>query len=359
MEFRKITGGSTKKEKIRISQKPYGANGKVIRISSLKFSGDCSESVNGEFWVAWSDTYVLKKNSWYFGQGDQILLSGEGQMLQYGKVVNNGNFIINDSPRDNLGNTFYAIDKNGNTLIQYKFEETVSKNAISQDGNFAVCDCGGFLYFFDINSSSLIWKIKPRCGSGYACIIDVEKKQLHIKYLDERVYRYDFEGNFIDKEKWEEERITYGTIDELYLIAKELLSAIAKKHSTAAGSPISQDIADRVLSVLNHALTAKEIDQYPKYKSIFYRMLGEVYEFQYDTDRAIENFEWALQFEQNPLETAKIYRLLGEVYESRYDIDQAIKNFESALQLNPKVGVKKRLNNLEKIQSEEKSRSIY
>jgi len=354
MEFKKFTGNSIKKEKIRISEKPYGAGGKHARISSFKFSGDCSQSPNGEFWVAWSDAYVLKKNPCYFGHCDQILLSGEGQSPEYGKVANNGNFIINDGPRNRIGNTFYAIDKNGNTLIQRSFEVNVHMNGISDDGNFAFCDCMGVLYFFDLDSRSLLWQIIPECGRGEytTYLFDTEKRHLHIciKSRNERIYRYDFEGNFIDKEKWEEEKITYGTMGELYYIAKERL--------TTACSPVSQDKSDEVLSLLNRALSKNEMYQNERYKALIYKLMGEVYETQNDTDRAIENYEWALQFEQKPQEKAKTYRLLGEAYESQFNIDQAIENYESALQLDLKVGVKKKLNKLEQLRADDESRSI-
>jgi tetratricopeptide (TPR) repeat protein len=149
-------------------------------------------------------------------------------------------------------------------------------------------------------------------------------------------FRYDFEGNFLDKEKWWEAKIAFATASELYYIVKERL--------TIEGSDISPNKADELISLLNRALMPKETDDNPNFKARIYEMLGEVYETQNEIEHAIGNYTWALSLSSE--NEASIYRKLGEIYESQYEIEQAIKHYEIALHCNPKVGVKKKLEKL-------------
>ncbi len=345
MKFQKFIEDSAKKRKITVSEMPFVTVKKIARINSLKFSGNYSDSQSGEFWIAYCDTYVLKKNPCYFGQGNQILLFGEGQRPDSGKVANNGTFIIHDCLKEG-GSTFFAFNKEGNILIQQKGGMSIyNNNAISSDGKFAACMIDSYLHFFDLELCSLQWKIKSATlggcsfSSGSYYRVDAENRLLFLQCRNNDLsYRYDFEGNFLDKEKWEEDKVAYATPSELYYIVKE--------HLTIEGSAISPNKADELISLLNRALAAKETDHNPNLKAQIYEMLGEVYETQNEIDQAIGNYEWALSLE--PEHKAYIYRKLGEAYESQYKIDQAIENYEMALHCNPKVGVKRKLDKLNK-----------
>ena len=88
------------------------------------------------------------------------------------------------------------------------------------------------------------------------------------------------------------------------------MSLIARDRFKEISDNLSNEEAEEILSLLSNALK-KGLDEYPN-------------------------------------EKASVYRTIGEVHEALGKIDDAIKNYEIALQINPKVGVKRRLNALKK-----------
>lgn len=50
---------------------------------------------------------------------------------------------------------------------------------------------------------------------------------------------------------------------------------------------------------------------------------------------------------EHPYFCSNVYRKIGEIYERVNSIEKAIENYKIALELNPKVGVKRKLKNLE------------
>lgn len=294
----------------------------MIRVPSIDFFGVFSESETQLYTVAWADsdqsqgiggfreggegTYILLKNS-------QVLLTGSSQRPNDGKVADTGIFVINDWLfGEGLNGIFYVFNKSGEQLVNHRFEANLLNNGISSDGKYAVCQCansdtddGGVLAFFDLESRSLTWKASPISGWADSYSFDSINRHLYLEYRDKGKYRYDFEGNFIDRERWEKERVNYASAFELSFIAKEQLKD--------AGGNLSPDKARELLSLLNRALE-KGIDKYPN-------------------------------------EQALIYRTIGETYESIGNTSEAIKNYELALQLNPKVGVKRKIVALKKEKS--------
>ena len=344
MEFTKFIDDFNKKRKIRVSEIGYGG-GYFAQISSLKFLGNLSYSENGKFWIAYCDSYVRKKNPCYLGHGNKILLFGEGQRPRSGKVANNGTFTICEHSEGD-SSSFFVLDKEGNVLIQQKSMRNCDNNAISEDGKYALCMIDDVLCFFDLESLSLKWKIEPLRlryfsllqGSYYR--ISAEKKLLFLQTMNNNLcYRYDFEGNFLDAEKLEKDKLTYAKPLDLYSFSKSILDE--------EGSTLSPDKADELFSLLYRALAFKEIDYMLDFKAEIYELIGEVYLTQKNTDLAIESYKMALIFD--PRHIAKIYRKLGEIYEYLYETDEAILNFEMALKHNKNIGVKRKLDKLKKL----------
>lgn len=293
-----------------------------VRIGSMDFYGQYSESPSGVFLIAWSDfdqsrgvggfrergegTYVLAENG-------KAIRSGQVQRPNDGKVANNGTFIINDWMfGEGLKGIFYAFDMSGRQLVKHRFSANLFNNGMSEDGRYAVCQCansdtedGSVLAFFDLEKGSLLWKIQPESGRADSYYIDCVKKELLLGYRERGKYRYSFAGHFIDKDKWEVERIDYASAFELSIIAKERY-----KEKTSA---LSEADAQEILLLFDRALK-KGLDEYPNEKASVYRTMGEVKEF------------------------------LGKTTE-------AIQNYELALELNPKVGIKRHLDVLKKLKS--------
>ncbi|HUT17416.1 MAG TPA: hypothetical protein VMW84_03870 [Acidobacteriota bacterium] len=285
-----------------------------VSVDSTHFFGPYSESENGKFLVAWSDTDREKgiggfrergEGSYILAEDTVVVISGRLQRPNDGKVANNGTFIINDWMfGEGLKGTFYAFDKLGNQLVQHRFTANLFNNGIAEDGRFAVCQCansdtedGRILAFFDLVKGILLWKIYPITGWADSYRFDPEKKELILRYREKGEYRYTFAGQFVDKEKWEVERVNFASAFELSLIAKERFKE--KYHS------LNEADAQEILLLLERALN-KGLDEYPN-------------------------------------EKAAVYRTIGEVKESLGTIPDAIHYYEMALKLNPKVGIKRRL----------------
>ncbi len=318
--FRK--DNKTETSKTHKGSEVFKSGNEFVSIRSMDFYGQYSESPDGVFLIAWSDfnqslgvggfrefgegTYILSENC-------KVLRSDRLQRPNDGKVANNGTIIINDWMfGEGLKGTFYALDKSGRQLIKYRFSANLFNNGISEDGHYAVCQCAksdteddSVLSFFDLEKESFLWKIIPESGRADSFYFDCVKNELHLRYNERETYLYDFAGNFIDKGKWEVERINYVSAFELSIIAKE--------HYKEKASSLSEADAQEILSLLDRALK-KGLDEYPN-------------------------------------EKATVYRTMGEVKESLGKTIEAIHNYELALELNPKVGIKHRLNLLKKLKS--------
>ena len=292
---------------------------RMIRVASMNFFGPYSESLNKKFLVGWSDSDSEQgiggfresgEGSYILAENGKVIVTGKLQRPNDGKVANNGTFIINDWMfGEGLCGTFYAFDKIGTNLIKYHFEANLYNNGISEDGKYAVCQCansdtedGGVLAFFDLEIGRILWKKSPESGWADSYLFDCQNHYLYLVYRDKGKFRYTFEGEFIDKDKWEDARIKYASSFELSLIARDRFKEVSDN--------LSNEEAEEILSLLSKSLN-KGLDEYPN-------------------------------------EKASVYRTIGEVHEALGKIDDAIKNYELALQINPKVGVKRRLNALKK-----------
>jgi tetratricopeptide (TPR) repeat protein len=314
----------SRKKKIEVAETRSGnilskTGENFVSVYSTDFFGPYSESENGKFLIAWSDADREKgiggfresgEGSYILAEDTVVLISGRLQRPNDGKVANNGTFIINDWMfGEGLKGTFYAFDKLGNQLVQHRFTANLFNNGIAEDGRFAVCQCansdtedGGALAFFDFEKGILLWKIHPESGRAESYYFDCEKKELLLRCRERGEYRYSFAGQFIDKDKWEAERINYASAFELSLIAKERFKE--------KGTGLSEADAQEILLLLGRALK-KGLDEYPN-------------------------------------EKAAVYRTMGEVKESFGEISDAINAYELALELNPKVGIKRHLDILKK-----------
>jgi tetratricopeptide (TPR) repeat protein len=252
-----------------------------------------------------NNKYLL---AWVPGSGQIVLLEGENIILNFklnqpydGKVSNNGNFVISDNA------IFYGFDLNGNKLIKHNFQSNIYSCGISPDGDFAICqtfnsdneDCN-VLCFFDLIHDELLWKMGSETEWTNSYFIDEKEKLIRLTYEDGRQYKYNFNGEFLDFELLNKERIKNANEFELYDIAREKLNNI--------NNVLTEDNSKEILVLLNRAL-AKNRPQYSNQK-------------------------------------ATIHRLIGEVYEKLRNFKYAINHYEEALNLNPKIGLKKKLEKL-------------
>jgi tetratricopeptide (TPR) repeat protein len=298
-------------------------NGGSLAIHKLNYHGEFHRSENGRFILSWSDMDLEACRTWAGeiragsrekGHGgyllldeDKIILQGKLERPNDGKVSDQGVFILNDwmFKVEQIG-TFYAFKPNGQKLIQHKFNANLYNNGLSKNGKFAVCQTansdnedGNKLSFFDLDKQKLMWKIEPipQWANNYG--FDVEKEILSLFYENGRTYRYDFNGNFLDSEKWEKEQFESANGYELFEMAMEKKEELKSRIANLS-------TYNEFISLMKKALE-KGVSEY--YQSLIHRELGETYQ--------------------------KIGILAEAIY-----------HFEKAISLNPKIGVKKVLKSL-------------
>ncbi len=280
-------------------------NDTFARVDDINFFGSFSKSLNGLFTIAWSDfdwesgiggfrtsgegTYIIAKN-------DVVKQIGKLERPNDGKISNNGNFIINDWLfGEGLKGIYYAFNLSGEILLKHSFSANLYNNSISENGRYCVCQCcnsdtddSNTLNFFDLEEGSILWKTNPETGWADSYYFDCEKMELHLTYKEKGIFRYSFNGNFLDKEKWETERINYLSAYEISDLAKERFKE--KKNN------MNEEIAEEIILLFERALE-EGLYKYPNETAIVYRTIGEIKELLRNIPEAIHYYE--LAFEHN------------------------------------------------------------
>ncbi len=288
----------------------YSINGNFLSIGD--FTGEYHQSPNGKFILAWKNQnengrYILLERG-------KVKLQAKMRHPNNGMISNSGVFILSDLTPKGMYGVFHIINADGETLIKQKCKANLGSTAISDDGTFAVCQAlestsrsdSCKLFFFDIKNKKLLWnKLPETIGSELnwpkSYRFDTKKKMLYLMHDKNRVYRYTFEGTFIDFKLYRQDCINNGNDIEFLQAIKELkeeLSVNTDSHGY-----------DELVAPLTKGL-----------KRFF------------DKDTK-----------------SKIHRVLGEIYHLQGNDAEAIKHFETALKLNPRVGVKRTLEKLKKI----------
>lgn len=273
----------------------------IVSIESLDFVGTSSESPDGRFTIAFSNTF----GSYVLAKSGIVICQGKLERPWDGHVANNGTFVIVDwLLGSGLESEFWAFDLAGGILFRQRFQANAVNAGISDSGDYAVIQLsnsetadGGKLMFVDLRRQAILWQKRPESRWASSYVFDDKAQTLGLVYRDCGAYKYSYEGEFIDATRWRDERIIFASVFELILIAKDEMSS---PHPNLS----------RVLQLVDRA-------------------------FQKD-------------LADHRQELAYAYRLLGEVQECRGVFQGAMDNYERALSINPKVGVKRRLATLKK-----------
>lgn len=299
--------------KIESKNKGYA----IIKINHESYLTQYKDSPNQQYTLYWEEgketaSNKIVTNCFLFKQDKYISKRKVNFTINNCSVSNIGNFAIDCYiPGSNdLKHTLYAFSET-KKLLEKKFNASIYSVSISENGNYVVCqtcnsdnDDGNTISFFNLESKKMLWKITGEIFWTFKHIIDIDNKK--IWFIDDEYgeFAYDFEGNFIDKDKYLIECRKRASPWQVCDEAKELLKTILESDIEKKDS-----------------------------------IIDKVYEL---TEEAF------LKLELNPdVNTESIaYRLRGEIAELRQDKDEAIKMYEKALALNPKVGVKMRLKKL-------------
>ncbi|MGD0877009.1 MAG: tetratricopeptide repeat protein [Anaerolineales bacterium] len=253
------------------------------------------------------------EKDWEYWNNGKIVLLEDGKVIfqdelerpDRGKVANNGIFIINDlKTGGGLKSNFLAYTCSGKRIVQHLFSANLHNNGLSYNGQYAVFQLARSdttdshtMALFDLESGKLLWQKVPETWIANSFEFDIENNAIYLVYEDSRKFKYSLlNGEFLDEEKWYQDRIQYGTGFDLIKLAEGSLSSTNNSEFE---------------SVDNNALSLYIL--------------------------AVERLK------DSPFFRAQTYRKIGEIYERLQDFGNAVNNYELALKYNPKVGVKNKL----------------
>ncbi len=277
-------------------------------------------SANGMHLLAWKDShdeigrqgqrrtiagrYLLRRNN-------KVILHEKMTRPSLGKVANNGAFVLVDlmGHGGGLRGKLKVFDSGGAVQFEHLFSAIPFSTGLSDDGAFAVCqtcnsnsDDGNSLSFFDVSARGLVWKIHPPTGWADSYRIDSASRRFYCHYRNLGDFAYDFSGQFLDEPKWRAARLEKGTL-------WEVIGAVNDELAEARSLGRIQE-PEKLMSALNRVKT--------------------------DTSNIRADSQ------------AKIERAIAEVHDVQGQSVEAIVHYENAIELDPKIGVKRRLESLRK-----------
>ena len=281
-----------------------------MSIPSLNFFGSFARSPNGRYTLIWRDGTGTHGGARENGEGRYLLLDegmlivdGRMQRPNDGKVANSGIFILNDwrFSSDLIG-TFWAFRHDGSLIFSRTFTANLFNNGLSENGMLACCqtcnsstDDSGKLTIFDLVAGRETSNSVAESGWAQEYEFVAGTSAIQLCYLHGRgSFRYRLSGEFTDREKW----IFKGLYDgDLYM---------ARRVLDQASGPLDAGQAERLIKCVEKGLRLPEWREH-------------------------QAFGW---------------RVRGEIYEACNDLPEATRSYEKAVGLDPKIGVKRRLQKL-------------
>jgi hypothetical protein len=288
----------------------------MLAIPALDFFGVYRRSPNGRFRVAWRDGHGERGGARDAGEGhyvlidgDQIVAQGRMQRPNDGKIADNGNFILNDWRfTAELSGTFWAFKADGSPILSQPFGANLFNNGLSADGTFAACHTcnsgsesdSAVLAIFDLTRGEELTRFRAESGwpNNYEFLPD--KRIIRLGYANgEGEFAYTLNGEFIERDRWIGARLERG---DLHMVRSLL--------DEADGKP-ERNLATRLLAAV---------------------------------DAGLSHANW-----RDDQSQAIGWRLRGEVLQSMGAPSEALECYEKALKLNPKIGIKRRVGQLQKV----------
>lgn len=274
------------------------------------------ESPNNKFALCWQysgELYIFEENKLVFKKKINTGIKRKPT------IGNNGNFVfvsyVDSEPPHSLLYAFNLEKK----LFAKKYKALISSASISPDGNYAICQTcnsdnndGDTLSFFDLNKNERLWKVKSEVFWTDELRFDIDNKKIWFINEEYGEFAYNFDGCFVDKDKYQLERRKKAEPWEVCNEAKELLREI---NGTELDTGKKEEILNQIFAL---------------------------------TEEALQKLESQDPANRNTETESLAHRLRGEFAEYKDKLPEAIESYEKALSLNPKIGVKQRLNKLKK-----------
>ena len=265
-------------------------------------------SPNRTFCVSYSDGHY-SNDKWKNGgialiKDNQLLFKKKLQRPNDCFVSNDGIVIVCDwLNTDALTGKFLIFNSIGEELFSKKTTANLGNCAISDNSQIALFEThssdtndGDKIFIVDILQKQVIHKFE-RPTSFNSAIIDTDAKGIKLKDHKGFVFEIDYEGNQTNAEEYKNHILAKGTVSDRLWVYADTPDEIKLKDP-------------KYLELLTKALTDKDAS------------------YSFGKDR--------------------IYRMIGEYHEANDDITQTIENWENAISINPKVGLKRKLDTLKK-----------
>lgn len=274
-------------------------------------------SPNGRFILGWLDANPEGNRGGFreSGKGKYVLLEGtrlraRGYMERPndGKVADNGTFVLNDWLfGSGLNGDFYAFRVDGSPILKRHFNANLLNNGLAPNGSLAVCQTcnspdkadNSVLAIFDLVEGRELTRVNPEPGWADQYEFPLYSKTVGLRLRDPLgTFFYSCSGEFIDRQRWIMESLATG---QLNLVKRLMEEAV----STAQTADYRRWL-DAVESGLKH----------PQYRERSGQALG--------------------------------FRLKGQCLDALGRPIEALEAFDKALKHDPKIGVKRRAEQLRK-----------
>ncbi len=297
----------------------FGHN--IVSIDALGFMGQQARSPDGRYRLLWSDRSPDGRHggyredghgTWMLLRDDRVVISGQAERPQDGRVADNGIFILHDWMfGQGLQGRFLAFGPDGSARISQDIAANLTSNSLAPDGRVAICQtarapgspdsCQYIVFDVEGGRELARWEVETGWAAHYEW--DCDAKRVFLCMQDGERVAYDFSGTMIDREAWQLRRIAAGDLAVIRAI-------------TSGQNEMDDALREAVLAGL--AFAARNADIWSQ---------------------------------------ARAFRQLGELHEGAGDTGQAIKAYDEALAIDPRIGVARRVEQLRKSHSSKGTQS--
>lgn len=292
-----------------------------LSIDAIDWGGLFKKSPNRKWAVSWRDQTPDGSRGGHreSGEGRYILVNlstgavtAQGSMPRpnQGKVADNGTFSIEDWHfGSSLSGTFHVYSADGSSIISRTFTANILESGLSKNGKLAYCmtansptEDAAKLTLFDLDTRQMLFSIRPRRFGADKIEFDEKNRQLVFKVSGGGEYRYGADGVILDE----------NSADNAFLHSTDYSAVILTAEAMLKGDTSTLAIEKRqeILEALVRA-----------------RGLGA---------------------DENPAWKPTALKVQGLAHEALSQAEEAIACYEEALSLNPKIGVKRKLDSLRK-----------
>lgn len=317
--FKKLKVAQQRGESIRIPSQTIELSKSFMSVDLIGYGGLYSFSKSKNWAISWRDSDPAVGRGGHrengFGEyvladlaGDVVSVHGKMQRPNNGSVADNGSFSLEDWHfGSTLSGTFSVFDRTGIPIVTKELTANILDSGVSRNGKLAFCATANSktehsykIFLFDLETGEELFAVTPRTGGIETYGFDEDRKLLIADVKGVGKFRYDRNGNFVDAENLDKANLGSSDYSRIIRAAEKLLGE----------SDLSEDRAREALEAVIRA-----------------RSLG-----------ADANLAWR----PNAL------KVQGLAHEALGEQREAIQVYEEAIALNPKIGVKRKLDALKK-----------